>query len=40
MNKLAKLANIGTVQSGFVMTEIKHETAYELRVPEKKTKQR
>ena len=40
MNKLAKLPNIGTVQSGFVMTEIKHETAYELKMPEKKVKRR
>ncbi|HMO34344.1 MAG TPA: Lrp/AsnC family transcriptional regulator [Lacibacter sp.] len=31
VNKLARLPNIGTVQSGFVMTEIKHETAYALR---------
>jgi DNA-binding Lrp family transcriptional regulator len=31
VNKLAKLADIGTVQSSFVMTEIKHETAYRIR---------
>lgn len=31
VNKLARLPNIGTVQSGFVMTEVKHETAYTLR---------
>ncbi|MBK8611602.1 MAG: Lrp/AsnC family transcriptional regulator [Chitinophagaceae bacterium] len=31
MNKLAKLANIGTVQSSFMLTEVKHETAYVIR---------
>lgn len=36
VNKLARLPNIGTVQSGFVMTEIKHETAYALRPMGKK----
>ncbi|MCU0380801.1 MAG: Lrp/AsnC family transcriptional regulator [Chitinophagaceae bacterium] len=30
INKLSRLANIGTVQSSFVMTEIKHETAFHL----------
>lgn len=35
VNKLARIPNIGTVQSGFVMTEIKHETAYKLKLPEK-----
>jgi DNA-binding Lrp family transcriptional regulator len=30
INKLAKLANIGTVQSSFVMTEIRNETAFHL----------
>ncbi|MBM3416182.1 MAG: Lrp/AsnC family transcriptional regulator [Bacteroidetes bacterium] len=38
VNKLAKLPNIGTVQSGFVMTEVKHETAYTISLPEKKSK--
>jgi len=37
VNKLAKLPNIGTVQSGFVMTEVKHETAYTISLPEKKS---
>ena len=36
VNKLARLPNIGTVQSGSVMTEIKHETAYALHSPVKK----
>lgn len=31
VNKLAKLADIGTVQSSFVMTEVKHETAYKIK---------
>ncbi|MBK7375467.1 MAG: Lrp/AsnC family transcriptional regulator [Chitinophagaceae bacterium] len=30
LNKLAKLANIGTVQSSFIMTEVKYGTAYHL----------
>jgi Lrp/AsnC family leucine-responsive transcriptional regulator len=30
INKLSRLANIGTVQSSFVMTEIKQETALHL----------
>ena len=30
INKLSRLANIGTVQSSFVMTEIKQETAFHL----------
>lgn len=30
INKLSRLANIGTVQSSFVMTEIRHETAFHL----------
>ncbi|MBI5857745.1 MAG: Lrp/AsnC family transcriptional regulator [Sphingobacteriales bacterium] len=38
VNKLAKLPNIGTVQSGFVMTEVKQETAYTISLPEKKNK--
>lgn len=38
VNKLAKLSNIGTVQSGFVMTEVKHETAYSISVPNKNKK--
>lgn len=31
LNKLAKLANIGTVQSSFIMTEVKYSTAYMLK---------
>lgn len=31
VNKLAKLTDIGTVQSSFVMTEVKHETAYKIK---------
>lgn len=31
LNKLAKLANIGTVQSSFIMTEVKYSTAYTLK---------
>ncbi|MCC7400594.1 MAG: Lrp/AsnC family transcriptional regulator [Chitinophagaceae bacterium] len=38
VNKLAKLSNIGTVQSGFVMTEIKFETAYPISLSEKREK--
>jgi DNA-binding Lrp family transcriptional regulator len=38
VNKLSKLPNIGTVQSSFMMTEIKHETAYTISIPEKKAK--
>ena len=38
VNKLSKLPNIGTVQSGFVMTEVKHETAYTISLPEGKQK--
>lgn len=30
INKLSRLANIGTVQSSFVMTEIKQDTAFHL----------
>jgi DNA-binding Lrp family transcriptional regulator len=30
INKLSRLANIGTVQSSFIMNEIKQETAYFL----------
>jgi len=30
INKLSRLANIGTVQSSFVMTEIKNDTAFHL----------
>lgn len=30
VNKLAKLPNIGTVQSSFVMTELKHSLAYRV----------
>ncbi|HEX4875163.1 MAG TPA: Lrp/AsnC family transcriptional regulator [Chitinophagaceae bacterium] len=36
VNKLAKLPNIGTVQSGFEMTEVKNETAYSISPAEKK----
>lgn len=38
VNKLSKLPNIGTVQSSFMMTEIKHETAYAISLPEQKKK--
>ena len=38
VNKLAKLSNIGTVQSGFVMTEIKQHTAYAITLPPAKGK--
>jgi Lrp/AsnC family leucine-responsive transcriptional regulator len=38
VNKLAKLQNIGTVQSGFVMTEIKFEMAYSISLPNNKNK--
>ncbi|MBE2229661.1 MAG: Lrp/AsnC family transcriptional regulator [Chitinophagaceae bacterium] len=31
VNKLARLTDIGTVQSSFMMTEVKHETAYRIR---------
>lgn len=31
VNKLSKLADIGTVQSSFVMTEVKHATAYKIK---------
>jgi len=31
VNKLAKLTDIGTVQSHFVMTEVKHEIAYKIK---------
>ena len=30
LNKLAKLSNIGTVQSSFNMADVKHETAYPM----------
>jgi DNA-binding Lrp family transcriptional regulator len=36
VNKLAKLPNIGTVQSGFEMTEVKYQTAYAISPAEKK----
>jgi Lrp/AsnC family transcriptional regulator, leucine-responsive regulatory protein len=32
VNKLARLTDIGTVQSSFVMTEVKHETAYKIKM--------
>lgn len=35
VNKLARLPNIGTVQSSFVMTEVKNETAFVLHAPPK-----
>jgi DNA-binding Lrp family transcriptional regulator len=38
VNKLAKLPNIGTVQSSFMMTEVKHETAYTISLPDNKVK--
>lgn len=31
VNKLARLTDIGTVQSSFIMTEVKHETAYKIK---------
>ncbi|MBP6024944.1 MAG: Lrp/AsnC family transcriptional regulator [Ferruginibacter sp.] len=31
LNKLAKLSNIGTVQSSFIMTEVKLDTAYPIK---------
>jgi len=31
VNKLARLTDIGTVQSSFVMTEVKHETAFKIK---------
>lgn len=36
MNKLAVIANIGTVQSFFVSTQSKQETAFALKVPVKR----
>ncbi|HET9057397.1 MAG TPA: Lrp/AsnC family transcriptional regulator [Chitinophagaceae bacterium] len=38
VNKLAKLPNIGTVQSSFIMTEVKYGTAYNLITPDQKKK--
>lgn len=38
VNKLAKLANIGTVQSSFMMTEVKYGTAYTITLPDQKKK--
>ncbi|MFM2359162.1 MAG: hypothetical protein RLY16_1155 [Bacteroidota bacterium] len=32
VNKLACLADISTVQSSFVMTEVKHETGYRIKI--------
>lgn len=32
VNKLAKLTNIGTVQSSFIMTEVKHQLAYPVSI--------
>lgn len=37
INKIAKLPNVGTVQSFFVLYEAKKETAYKITVPEEKT---
>ncbi len=37
VNRLSRLPNIGTVQSSFVMKEIKHETAYPILLPQKKS---
>jgi Lrp/AsnC family transcriptional regulator, leucine-responsive regulatory protein len=34
VNKLAKLPNIGTVQSSFIMTEVKYQLAYPVAVEE------
>ncbi|MEJ0082021.1 MAG: Lrp/AsnC ligand binding domain-containing protein [Puia sp.] len=36
MNKLATIANIGTVQSFFVLTQSKQETAFALPLPARK----
>ena len=38
IHKLAKLSNVGTVQSFFVLHESKRHTAYALDIPGKKTK--
>ncbi len=38
VNKLAKLSNIGTVQSSFIMTEVKYETAYTISIPDTRSK--
>jgi Lrp/AsnC family leucine-responsive transcriptional regulator len=38
VNKLAKLPNIGTVQSSFIMTEVKYQLAYPVTVPEETKK--
>jgi Lrp/AsnC family leucine-responsive transcriptional regulator len=38
MHKLSRLPDIGTLQSFFVMSEAKHETAYQLDLPENKRK--
>lgn len=40
MNRLAKLPNIGTVQSSFMMTEVKHETAYNITITNNAVKKR
>ena len=40
VNKLAKLINIATVHSSFVMTEIKYDTAYTLKPANSGTKPR
>jgi Lrp/AsnC family leucine-responsive transcriptional regulator len=38
VNKLAKLPNIGTVQSSFIMTEVKYQLAYPVALPEETKK--
>jgi DNA-binding Lrp family transcriptional regulator len=38
INKLATLPNIGVVQTSFVLSEAKRETAYHLALPEQKKK--
>lgn len=38
INKLANLANLGTVQTFFVLHEAKKNTAYELKLPYRKNK--
>jgi len=35
LNKLARLSNVGTVHSYFVLNEAKKETAYRIAIPEK-----
>lgn len=40
INKIAKLPNVGTVQSFFVLFEAKKETAYRISIPESTTSTR